>query len=395
MGVSIGNSNKYLPYALLTVVSVSVFTFITFNISTDIQAHAAQALSIKSGVADYPPNLFYYWLLNVLSLGAETINVYYILSIGLLTLAVLVKYHVTLKIFSNYFSKLTTVKGFHAALLSLSLCVFFSLPDIYNYHYLGYYYLGRITPNVWHNSTTIFVMPFALLLFWEQYKVIVSERLSSWRLVLISSLVLLNLLIKPSFLFVFIPITCLFLVQKFNSDIRRLFLSLIPALVGVLGVFLQYVAIYELEYGSFHQSDSSVSISLIPFSGLSQYLPNWYIPVSILISYLFPLTFLVFYPEQLKSRLVRFSLWLVFLALLISAFVTEEGPRKGHLNFFWQSIIATYILMLVTTLKYYSLRLASGSRLSLKLKLLEVLWILHIISGVFYFLRLLVYEIYK
>jgi len=49
-------------------------------------------------------------------------------------------------------------------MVSFTLLFVFSLPSVQVFTN-KFYYLGQFTPNVWHNSTTIFLMPFALLLF--------------------------------------------------------------------------------------------------------------------------------------------------------------------------------------------------------------------------------------
>ncbi len=82
-------------------------------------------------------------------------------------------------------------------------------------------YLGKTVSNVWHNSTIIFLFPFALILFWEEYKIIYKKGYcNKGKILLVFILVVLNALIKPSFLFVFIPAS-LFLIL-FNNDIRLL-----------------------------------------------------------------------------------------------------------------------------------------------------------------------------
>ena len=65
-----------------------------------------------------------------------------------------------------------------------------------------YWLLGKMTPNLWHNGSTIFVFPFCMLLFWEVRKWCIGSQPNFIPLI---SWTLLILLIKPSYLFGLIP----------------------------------------------------------------------------------------------------------------------------------------------------------------------------------------------
>ena len=86
------------------------------------------------------------------------------------------------------------------------------------------YFLGKVSPNIWHNSTTIFLMPFAILLFWKSYQVLSGTQKENT--LLISMLVILNVFIKPSFFFVYVSVFPILLLFQFGIS-RSFFIKLI------------------------------------------------------------------------------------------------------------------------------------------------------------------------
>jgi hypothetical protein len=93
-------------------------------------------------------------------------------------------------------------------------------------------YLSKFVPLVWHNSTTILLFPFAILLFWKQLKMLdTKNEISAKEIAVINILVVLNLLIKPSFIFAYAPVTFMFLMnKKAFQNVKSLMLKLTPFL---------------------------------------------------------------------------------------------------------------------------------------------------------------------
>ena len=246
---------KYFPWAEVVVfcASMAFFGAILFgNIYTDIQLHIMHIQEMLSG-ARPPPNFMYFLTVYAVALfDTDTLSLH-ISSMMVLSLAVMAKFSLTRIYSTKHFNELptgATVPRSVIILFSLSLLIVFSLPANTSY-------LGQISPNVWHNSTTIFVMPFALLLFWQSYKQLQSPTLAG--AVLVSILCVLNAFAKPSFLFVFCISYPLMLLSQFGLN-GQFWKNLWPVTVGVIATAIIYYLVYELSFGNRYTSESHIVI---------------------------------------------------------------------------------------------------------------------------------------
>ena len=64
------------------------------------------------------------------------------------------------------------------------------------------WYYGYFVPNIWHNSTLIFLFPFSILLYQKTLDVMNAKNVCFHDIVIISILVAVNVFIKPSFFFI-------------------------------------------------------------------------------------------------------------------------------------------------------------------------------------------------
>src|SRR5690606_31440131 len=96
-------------------------------------------------------------------------------------------------------------------------------------------YLGKFTPTIWHNSTTIFAFAFSVLMFLKSIKYV--EDPNNKSLLVLFLLGMLVLISKPSFLFVFIP--CFPIVFAVKHQIWNINLLKITVLCGIflIGLF--------------------------------------------------------------------------------------------------------------------------------------------------------------
>ena len=291
---------KNIDTLLIAGLSGLLFWFIIAVVpNTDIMFHSWMLMKFHAGTISLPPNFLYYLLVYSLSCFSGEEQDLFIASGILLSIAVSAKYLITKKIVRTYLSNQdlnlsASQIGRISILLAFSMLFLFAIPDGYNVFQLKFYYLGRTTANIWHNSTTIALMPFALLLFWKQYKVLHSlEKVSNRTLFILSVLVIFNCIIKPSFLFVYIPITGLFLLHKFGfKQFRALLRNSIPLLVGAILILIFQALIYQYELGQYQPTKSKVEL-VRAFNFWLTYLPAWYIPFCFLLSYAFPIFFLV------------------------------------------------------------------------------------------------------
>jgi hypothetical protein len=392
--------NKY--FSIFTTVAVflvgcCIFSGIIFwEIKTDIQLHADKVVEILNGEAVFPPNFLYYFILAALSYFSTEKQVVYWNSVLLLSISFSFKFLVTRNLLKEFLqtevpqliSNLKVDKLI--TLLAFALLFVFSLPNITIFTSKTFY-LGQVPPNVWHNSTTIFLFPFALLLFWQSYKQL--QHSSTRRLYLIFFLIILNILIKPSFFFVIAVVYPCFLLMKYRFN-KIFIVNIIPIVVGGVFILAQYYLIYQLNMGSFQSNASGVAV--LPLTVWSNFINPFLIPLAILTSTLFPLLLIISRPIKKPKILITYILALFIAGLILFVFVAETGPRKYHGNFSWQNIILNYIFFLVAVmyaLKYYFSDVLNGKRKKVY-RMMAGVFFLHFASGLLYLVKILAFKSY-
>jgi hypothetical protein len=203
------------------------------------------------------------------------------------------------------------------------------------------YYLGEMPPNVWHNPSTILLMPFAVGLFLASLSFL---RDGDSKYLWISFILgILNIAAKPSFILCFLPIFPLAALLRFGLG-RELYRAalLVLAIACVLG--LQYIYVFVVDpSGSTLVASSGVTIA--PLLVWKDYTTE--IPRAILASYLFPAVALVLGGAAVRRNdAVRYALALAIVGLLEYGLLAERGARALEGNFTWQAIVTQYILFL-------------------------------------------------
>jgi hypothetical protein len=312
---------------------------------SDLHHHAWYVVGIHRGELGPPANFLYYLIIYAGALFRD--DWARLLSSVAWTLAACVaaKYALTYAILSGRWGAEPSPAAEHppreaspllVSAMACALLIAFSLPTAAALE--GRWYIGQTPPNVWHNSTTIFLMPFAVALFWVSYRN-VREPTVRGDLV-VAALCIINVLAKPSFYFAFAPIYPLLLITQHGLG-RRLWLHVWPVAVGAVCVGVQYHLLYNLEIGNAFGGGPQIVIR--PFEVWSLHSSN--IPVSIVTSILFPLTyFTLFFRKAWRDPLIRYAALLFLLSLTIMALVSETGPRRDHGNFFWQAYVCNYLL---------------------------------------------------
>lgn len=341
----------YRIQLLLLTIILAIFLIICYNYFFeqqlgDLYAHFNAAVEIKNGNNQYPANFLLFWLTNL----GNTLYAQKVIFIAIICISIIAKFLITFYVLQRN----TNVHFYWAVLGALALLFIISLPS---YHFLqGYFYLGNFVSNVWHNTTIIFVMPVAMLLFY--YSILKNKEETSHFLTIL--LIILNAIIKPSFLFVLIPLWGIFALIELRQKIsfNRYMLYIITTLLIIV---LQAYIIYALNVGSLQQEKSGITIGFLHFYKLA--FPNAEIKLlfALVAGYLFPFLYLIASREyrafcslhQLHKlsigTLALISCWLlVIFSMLIFVFISESGPRATHGNFYWQIVPSTYLLYLTT-----------------------------------------------
>jgi hypothetical protein len=352
----------------------SVFIFKTIYWYSDLYLHAEiSERYIQSKENIYLKNFLYYILIQIFSLGNKARL--FDASVYLLSIFVVLKYIVV-----NYYLGSTLKNG---KLFSILLLIIFPiyLPQLI----FNRAYLGSFTPNVWHNSTTIAVFPFAILLFGETIKQL--NKFCWLRLCVILGLILVNAMFKPSFLFVYIvalPLTYLISKQFSLKDFLR---QLLPSVFSAIVICFQKLAVY-LDSSDIY-AKSSIAIS--PFYVYANWLGDVpivsiaaFFTLSVITSLAYPLLVLIAKGLKKQDSILIFAWVGMLIALIIGIMFVETGIRLEEGNFFWQAYICSFILFMVSVFKTHG-------ELSLKYKKInkyQVLFFLHVIFGLFYIARL-------
>ena len=367
-----------LIFSSLIIWLVSFFIFLFFlkeGVDTDIQHHAKLIYNFIQGDKALPWHFLYFGVVFLVSLLT---NGLLLSSTIILSGSIAVKYLVIRYIIDDFFSRnqlSKKIKETTILLISISLLIVFSLPSIQLYNN-GYYYVGQFSPNVWHNSTTIFLMPFALLLFWQSYKQILDS--STKRIYLISLLVVINIFSKPSFFFGFCIIYPLFLLFKYKLK-KEFFFNIIPVFIGGILLILQYIWIYE--------TDSNSSITIAPFSVWNILYPTKYFILTLITSFTFPIAYL-YLTKNRFDILTNYTVSLVVFGLIIFVFLAETGDRFRDMNFAWQAIIASFLLFLISIIQVFK-NIKQKRYNKNKIKILLFIYSLHIISGLLFFYKMI------
>jgi len=369
------------------LVCALLFSVILFQYHrSDIPAHAYSAKYAVDGVASYRANFLYYFVINLLSWFSGNITALFVASIIVLSASITAKLIITEAIFREYLSMNgvdVEIRKNSIIILVAAVCslIIFPIPNPYIF-YKDYYYLGQIVSNVWHNSTTIFLVPFALMLFWKQYQLI--ENKDDNNILPITILVVINILIKPSFFFVYSVVSLFLLFTRYRIS-REFFIKIVPIVIGFVLVAIQYYLIYKLNLGYVRTS----GVVVAPFLVWKTYIPLGYIPFAVLTSFLFPIAYFSLYEFKL-DLLRRYSVYLVIASVLIFILLAETGIRLLHGNFYWQNVISTYILMMVLLIETIRQFLKRDNKNKLKTKILLLVYGVYVISGIVYLFRLVI-----
>lgn len=347
---------------------------------TDLFIHNHEALDLSNIIQlklTYP--LYHLMVLVVYKSGEflfpflMSLEVASAIVMGLIEVAV---YLLTNKVLNEYGVK-------KSELVSFMLCIVTAIwLPFYNINI----YLGQGSPNTWHSPTNMIVKPFAILVFFMVVnllkKIKTDEEISLKEYILLSFLLILSALAKPSFYQGFIPALFLYIIfaliySRFQY-VKQYFilgLSIVPVTILIL------FQMFRNFFTGTGNLDGGIGIGwfLVP----KLYSPN--IIISLVLLICFPICFTFLKREYLK----RLDLKLAWIYFLISYFeyglLYEKGERFAHGNFGWAYSLAAFILFAVTTGLFF----ANFKTEKIQDKILLGVWLLHGISGMLYICILL------
>lgn len=371
----------------------AIFTHIMFNFdgnSGDLIGHAKAVMRRASvgGPTIFAGNFLLYLIANVLTLFSGNRLAIWIALPLIIALCNTAKYVIVGKAFAIDVDKKA------AKSLSLALLLVYVVPLAYLFHGLGewtqHWYMGYIVPNIWHNSTLICMMPFAIVAYLQSVRQL--QDYSPRRTVYISIALILSILVKPSFFFVYATVfPFVYLVRyRLNKEFFRLML---PILCGAIIVLYEYITIGM--YYPKHEGDGMI-ISFARIFTLPFWETRW---LTWLISLFFPMLFAVLYRKEIYKDLEFYALvGMLIVALGIYMCCQETGYRAFHGNFAWQMyavmwFVYFYILKKIVhsiQTMYPHLTHIRWSGIAWREKIMCSLYALHVASGVVYLLHYLI-----
>ncbi|HEY5588983.1 MAG TPA: hypothetical protein VIK86_08515 [Candidatus Paceibacterota bacterium] len=374
-----------LLFLFFFILYLLIIAFVRYQ---DMWDHACFSRQILTGERPTPGNFLFYWLVNIFSFFSTKIIPSKISLCFLLAFATTFRYYLSQKKIAKVLIRETSGKDNYwlSVIAALSLIFVFVIP-VPSYILNGYFYIGNFVPNVWHNSTIIFLFPFALLLFELSNMQLIAfdEKRNGWIILLI----FLNVFIKPSYFFVYVFVYPLLLLIKYKLN-KEFWKSIFPVIIGLIFLIFEYWTIYK---GSKLGNNESSSVIFHPFYSNVLISDIWQLPLSLFFSLFFPFLYVIFNVPKIKKSLLFWFTTLSFLtSIFIYLFIAESGPRASHGNFYWQIVICTWFCFFTAFISLIKDFNIEGK--TLKNKFLMSIYFIHVLIGIVYFVRLFVVDNY-
>lgn len=270
------------------------------------------------------------------------------------------------------------------ALAAVCSCLLFPLP--FNN---TAWYLGTLPPNVYHNSTIISAMPFSVLAFAYGARRLSDDRAAGIpNDLLLSLLLVVGAVFKPSYSFAFLPAFGLLFALKFRfrlPQLLRLALVLLPVALVIAG---------QLAWTNHHPNDTLGGASRLGFgfpAGWRTFVPGyggWQVLACAAGSFLLPVAAYSLRPDWLRRPAHQLALLSLLVGFGLFQVVYETGARALHGNFVWQVVAANHVLHWVIVLEVVAWVPADASR-QRKRTVLCCLVALEVLSGSTYLVRFL------
>lgn len=379
-----------VPFALLySAVTFGILTAVNVRgLPTDFRDHM-MSIATSHATGDWIENWLMFRTISVLSTRSNDIHVLSIVGVAVLSMMAFIKVFVSSQILSAETGIAELAPGERRAATGivaasvLLLQFAFSLPrGIHNF------YIGQFPANVWHNPTTMALMPFALMLWWQGVHYVRRPRLTTLAWIVLLGVV--NVLVKPSFFMSFAIV--LTLASMIAHRVRKPFWELVAALAAPAILMLAQAGTL---FGASDSEFSTTSVVVAPFHVWGHYSNSF--THSLAVSLAFPLAVFVRFSRASIANLSTRLAWANFVvALAIFVTLSETGVREFHGNFSWQMIVATYILFLTSLAVAISQWFHRGDRgLSALDWVIVGVFAAHVGSGAFYLCRWFTFGVYS
>jgi hypothetical protein len=341
-------------FAFLTLVMLPLFVGMVFGTPPLRSDHRAHIEMLQDGLAGkgWPAHLLYHLVVYTVSGFKSTFPALGKASVTVLMSCVLAKAWIAFEWMRRSCvvtdAKTTnTLSAFYGVtaltfIMVVTAALMFAAP-LMRPHHGDVIYLGQLTPNLYHNPTSLLVWPIALCLFFAGYQFLCDGR---WRmLVVVAVLSAVSVLAKPNYFLAFAPAFGLAALYRYRVTCRTA-LSAVALLPTILILFWQL----STSFGGDTPIGNDRHIAFMPLTAWSVWSAN--IPLSLVVSLAFPATYAILFGRQImRPALLAFAWSILAVAVLwLAAFI--EIHNDGHIykdfNFAWGAFIALFPLFLVT-----------------------------------------------
>lgn len=367
------------------------------GINSDLNAHIGFAKAAFEGEGVWPRHILYFALVTLTSFWSASLPVWEISGWLWLSALVVAKFLATLWFGRQWLCSVHSGQLVQGALfgrnelvtlaIALGMTVVFCLPQPAAYAQ-DLWYAFSFPPNIWHNSTQIAVIPFAIVVFglsmrqFDRPDDVVNA-------LTMAGVAVLSALAKPSFLMAWLPaygICTLLLLQRRRAP-REFLIALLPAILAACVILAQYYFIYITTV-----NNTSVTIGYLDawLSRAGRKEIHFYI--SILFSSLFPIVFYLAHSQRAKALPHVLSIGMVLISYIFASAVSEVGDTQSG-NFMWPIISASFLSNMLCA---YELQAISRSgtltgrlQKALRLTLPSLLFATNVVWGIAYMIRYL------
>jgi hypothetical protein len=386
------NKTNLIISGIVFLFGLIVFCSIVFGrILTDIQSHAEVVKLMYDGTFPVPGNFLYFLAIGLFSFFSANLSYIYLSSCVVLGAALSAKYMSGYILFREQLGKLVHRGTDYSSIISVVLAVSFLF--ITNFP-TRYYWVGNLPAVTWHNSTTIFLFPVAILLYYSSSRFLITGDKKALRNTLILSVI--GILIKPNFFIVQWPVFCIMVLLRFGlKDHLKAIIIYSCMLVALFLAQTAYLFIYQAS-GNFETTYSSVSVQLGMLEAWQKKSKN--IPLSFIASATFPIAVLVLHFRHcLRDPHYRYAFSMFVLSMIAFVLFVEKTADNEHItayNFIWNMILTMFFWFAASAL--VSVRAAfARDRFSFKDYFLFFLLFLHTASGLVYLGKMLILKDYR
>jgi hypothetical protein len=355
----------FLYVVLLSLVSSYIFYTILQNKWPDLYDHAV--LYTKPWGPEIYSHVLYFLVLAIVTFNSTAPATVYLATIIVLTGCVVWKYAIITDFIQQH-----SLRKPAMAFFAFCLCFIHAIP-----YRFPEFYIGQFTGNVLHNSTTIMLVPLALLQFRYSLDLLKKYQDStSYKLIVVT--ILANL-VKPNFFLCYATVfpVVLFYINAYRLN-RRFFLSVIHIFAGVLVLVFEYLVTYR-------GSDHSAGLLIAPFRVWDHYTANKL--AALLSSLLFPLIYSLLFLKKVLREMMLLYAWLLYICgLAIFILFCESGSRMYHGNFIWQMVPCTLVLFMVSLVSWSA---QVFQRFHWKNLLCLSAFSLHVLAGAAYVIKII------